>query len=64
MKKETLLEKIAQRCPEYEGIAVAQNYGSSILNNLESLEDKKCDLCVNWYEGDCDIFQEAEKKYI
>ncbi|GAB6100733.1 hypothetical protein JCM16358_26120 [Halanaerocella petrolearia] len=63
MLEDQLLQKVAQHCPEYEPIALAQGYGTSWLNNPESLEEAECDLCINWQEGDCNIFQEYKNKY-
>ncbi|PRX34764.1 hypothetical protein BX659_10279 [Orenia metallireducens] len=64
MYEDKLLKEVATKCPEYEAITVAQNFGASILNNLEALEDAKCDLCVNWQDSHCDIFQKHHKKYL
>ncbi|WP_018249648.1 hypothetical protein [Orenia marismortui] len=63
MNNDKLLKTVADNCPEYEAITIAQNYGASILNNLEALEKAKCNLCVNWQDGNCDIFQKHHHKY-
>ncbi|SJZ58937.1 hypothetical protein [Selenihalanaerobacter shriftii] len=63
MYNEELLHQVAGKCPEYESITVAQGYGISFLGNLESLTEAQCDLCVNWDDSHCDIFQEHKVKY-
>ncbi|AGB40899.1 hypothetical protein Halha_0938 [Halobacteroides halobius DSM 5150] len=63
MINQQLLQKVAQNCPEYDPIANAQGYGISWLNNPESLDKIECDLCVNWQEGACHIFQDHKEKY-
>lgn len=64
MYDEKILEKIANKCPEYEAITVAQGYGISFLNNLEALEHAQCDLCINWQSSSCSIFQKHKGKYL
>jgi hypothetical protein len=63
MFNQGLLKNIADKCPEYEAITLAQGYGISFLNNLEALEEAQCDLCINWQDGSCNIFQEYKEKY-
>ncbi len=64
MYNQQLLQQVAGNCPEYEAITVAQNFGASILNNLQALEEAQCDACINWQDGNCDIFQKHHKKYL
>lgn len=47
-------EKIASRCPRYESIRSAQGYGVSWLNTRDY--KPRCDQCVFWYGGTCDLF--------
>ncbi|MGE5577034.1 MAG: hypothetical protein ACM3TT_07555 [Syntrophothermus sp.] len=52
-----VLEEIAVECNEYEPIAEAQAYGISFLNNLESVDHPRCDQCLHWQDGQCEIFR-------
>lgn len=47
---------IASRCPEYCSVAESQNFGISLLNNLDTIYYPDCRFCVNWNDGECDIF--------
>lgn len=49
------LAQIAQTCTEYDSIGLAQGYGVS-LANVSGKEDPRCDCCLYWAQGDCDIF--------
>jgi len=50
-----LVERIADACPEFESVGLAQGYGVS-LANVSGMESPRCDNCINWAEGDCEIF--------
>lgn len=52
---------IARDCEEYEAITAAQGYGYSLLNNVKALEYPRCDWCVNWYGGTCEIYQKVRE---
>lgn len=54
------LHETAVLCPEYEAITQVQNFGISFLTNLEALTYPRCDWCLNWYDGQCHIFQHSD----
>lgn len=56
-KIDEVLEAIAVECNEYEPVAEAQAYGISFLNNLESVDHPRCDQCLHWQNGQCEIFR-------
>lgn len=55
------LAYIADKCPEYEPITLAQGYGLSLLSNVEATVEPRCDWCLNWFGGTCDIFKDHKR---
>ncbi len=47
---------LAENCPEFASVSLAQGYGVS-LANVSGRENPRCDNCINWAQGDCDIFK-------
>ncbi len=57
------LHRIASHCTEYEPISAAQGYGISWLNTAMSGEEPRCDWCVYWREGNCNVYCERNRFY-
>lgn len=59
--EEIKLHRIASHCTEYEPISNAQGYGISWLNTAMSSDYTRCDWCVYWREGECNIYISRNK---
>lgn len=55
------LSEIAQNCRKYLPITEVQGYGISMLNNLAAVDFPRCDWCIHWLGGSCDIFEDEIK---
>ncbi|WP_110954952.1 hypothetical protein [Anaerosinus massiliensis] len=53
---ENQLENIAEACSEFEHIITAMGYGTSLLNISPDDYKRRCNDCINWYDGSCEIF--------
>ncbi|MDA8210999.1 MAG: hypothetical protein M0021_03870 [Clostridia bacterium] len=51
-----VLTSVAEKCPDYEAITAAQGYGISLLGNVEATVHPRCDWCINWHGGSCEIY--------
>jgi len=56
--QERQLAGIARECQEFEHIICAMGYGYSLLNVSEEDYHRRCDDCVHWLSGTCNIFQD------
>jgi len=52
-----ILIDVAEGCQAFEHIITAMGYGYSLLNVSSEDFVRRCNDCVNWQEGDCEIFQ-------
>jgi len=59
---EKQLRDIARECQEFEHIINAMGYGYSLLNVSPNNFVRRCNDCINWYSGECDIFKHEIKK--
>ena len=50
------LREIAEECREFEHVINAMGYGFSLLNESDKTFVRRCDECVNWQDGYCQIF--------
>lgn len=48
---------IAAECQAFEHVIAAMGYGYSLLNVSEKNFEARCDYCVNWQGGHCDIYR-------
>jgi hypothetical protein len=55
------LRNIARECQEFEHIINAMGYGYSLLNVSPDNYVRRCNDCVNWMGGQCNIFQHELK---
>jgi len=51
------LKSIADECHEFEHIITVMGYGYSLLNVSSDDFVRRCNDCVNWQGGDCEIFR-------
>jgi hypothetical protein len=49
--------RIASACHQYCSVARAQDFGISLLNSLDTVQNPDCRFCVNWNGGECEIFK-------
>lgn len=56
------LASVAEKCEDYEAITAAQGYGISLLGNVEATVHPRCDWCINWQGGCCEIYRELANK--
>lgn len=56
------LRKIAGECLEFEHIINAMGYGYSLLNVSPGAFVRRCSDCVNWFAGECVIYQREIRK--
>ena len=47
--------KIAGSCPKWETMQGANGYGVSLANSSRP-HGPRCDQCVHWFGGSCEIF--------
>ncbi|MDF2636197.1 MAG: hypothetical protein K0R78_3071 [Pelosinus sp.] len=59
---EKQLRNIASECQEFEHIINAMGYGYSLLNVSPDAFVRRCSDCVNWFGGECIIYQDEIKK--
>ncbi|SFL40025.1 hypothetical protein [Pelosinus propionicus] len=59
---EQRLREIAGKCLEFEHIINAMGYGYSLLNVSPNDFVRRCSDCVNWFGGECVIYQHESKK--
>lgn len=50
------LTSLAKNCSDYEAITAAQGYGISLLDNVKATIHHRCDWCINWHGGSCEIY--------
>lgn len=53
--------KIAYSCPKWESIQQAQGYGISLANSSRP-SGPRCDQCVHWSGGTCELFLAKSQK--
>ncbi len=61
---EVQLRNIASECQEFEHIINAMGYGYSLLNVSPEAFVRRCNDCVNWFSGECIIYQHEIQKYV
>ncbi|MDK2824644.1 MAG: hypothetical protein PWQ67_2133 [Clostridia bacterium] len=56
MKENYSYRRIAYSCPKYESILQAQGFGISLANMSSRPFGPRCDQCVHWNGGSCELF--------